>query len=113
MGFEKGNTHGRGRPKGSRNKLGEAFVSDLQADWEEFGAETLVKVREERPADYCKIIASLLPKDFNLNINPYDELSDTELDERIRQLFSVFSLEAGTALPNGGAQEAPTPKQIN
>src|SRR5258706_14779714 len=24
----------KGRPKGSRNKLGEAFLSDLQADWE-------------------------------------------------------------------------------
>lgn len=68
-----------GRPKGSRNKLGEAFVSALQEDFQEHGVGAIVEVRETRPADYLKVIASLLPKEFVVK-KPEDELSDEEMD---------------------------------
>ena len=56
-----------GRPKGSRSKLGEAFLSDLLADWEENGADALRACRMLKPATYCSIVASILPKEINLN----------------------------------------------
>ena len=43
-----------GRPKGSRNKLGEAFIADMFADWVEHGVDAIRRVREERPQDYLK-----------------------------------------------------------
>ncbi len=40
--FLSGNSGG-GRPKGSRNQLGEAFIADLYADWQANGAETIAR----------------------------------------------------------------------
>lgn len=94
--FKKGNP---GRPKGSKNKLGEAFVAALQDDFKEHGVQAISKVREERPDQYLRVIASILPKDLNVNHNPYDEVSDDELVERIRQLdasIRPFLTNAGT-----------------
>jgi hypothetical protein len=58
--FLTGNTGG-GRPKGSRNKLGEEFVNALYDDWRQHGAEALARVREQRPDAYVRIVAALLP----------------------------------------------------
>src|SRR5215469_15980064 len=55
-----------GRPVGSRNRLSEQFLSALAADWEEHGVEVLQKVREDRPADYLRVIASVLPKEMQV-----------------------------------------------
>jgi hypothetical protein len=50
-----------GRPKGSRNKLSEAFLQALADDFEANGKEVVEKVRAERPQDYLKIIAAVMP----------------------------------------------------
>ncbi len=52
----------KGRPKGSRNKLGQAFVEDFYADWQDHGAAAIRTMREEKPAEYVKVAASLLQK---------------------------------------------------
>ena len=83
--FLTGNSGG-GRPKGSRNQLGEAFVADLYADWQANGADTIARVREERPQDYLKVVASILPKDVNLNVSRFDHMTEAELDAEITRL---------------------------
>jgi hypothetical protein len=50
-----------GRPKGSRNKLSEAFLKALAEDFEANGKEVVEKVRAERPQDYLKIIVAVMP----------------------------------------------------
>ena len=40
----------RGRPKGARNKLSEALLTEVLADWEAHGADIIRRVREEEPA---------------------------------------------------------------
>ena len=90
--FKPGNP---GRPKGSRNKLGEAFIQALHADFEEHGVAVIEEVRKDKPHEYLKVVASLLPKE--LKIERSDELSDSELDERIRQLAGIIGVEVGTA----------------
>ena len=55
-----------GRPKGSRDAIKEAFLKDLAADWQENGESVLRKAREERPAEFCRMVAGLLPKDMNV-----------------------------------------------
>ena len=68
-----------GRPKGSRNKLGEAFVSDLLADWQTNGIQAIIDMRDKSPTDYCKVVASVIPKEVNVTVEDYDRLSDDEL----------------------------------
>ncbi len=70
----------KGRPKGSRHKLSEAFIAELCADFHAHGSEVIARVREDRPQDYLRIIASILPKDVNVTApNPLEALSDEEL----------------------------------
>lgn len=88
--FKTGHKGGPGRPKGARNKLGEAFLSDMLSDWEANGVETIERVREEKPDQYLKVVASILPKDLNVNINPMEEATDDELVQRLRDLESVI-----------------------
>jgi hypothetical protein len=85
--FKPGNP---GRPKGSRNALGEAFLEAMHDDFKAHGVEAIQKVRGDKPDQYLKVIASILPKDLNVNINNMDDLSDDELRARIRSLESVI-----------------------
>jgi hypothetical protein len=58
----KGNA--KGRPKGSRHKLSEAFVADLCATWEEHGIDAIKRVAKNDPASFLRVIASLVPKEL-------------------------------------------------
>ena len=79
---------GCGRSKGSRNKLGEDFIKALHDDFEQHGIDAIAQVRQERPQDYIKVIAGLLPKEIRLTDER--ELTDEELNKRIRDLASVL-----------------------
>jgi len=43
-------------------------------------------LRIEKPEAYIKVIASLLPKNLNLNVTKLDDLTDEQLLERLRSL---------------------------
>ena len=95
-----------GRPKGSRNKLGEAFLADMLADWETNGKAVIEKVRAEKPDQYLKVVASILPKELNVRVNEFDDLTD---DQLARQLAAIASQLAGAGVALGagtGAEEA-------
>ena len=77
-----------GRPKGSRNKLGEAFLADLLADWSEHGPIVIQTVRADKPDVYLKIVASILPAQLNVKVSEIDELTDEQL---ARQLAHVIA----------------------
>lgn len=74
--FQPGNP---GRPKGSRNKLGEAFVTALHDDFQAHGVKAIETVRTERPHEYLKVVASLLPKQIEIKEDAFDGVSDEEL----------------------------------
>jgi hypothetical protein len=57
-----------GRPPGSRNKLSESFIADLRDCWERHGVAALEKCAADQPEVLIKVIASLMPKDINLNV---------------------------------------------
>lgn len=103
---QSGNPNGRG--KGSRNKLGEAFLDALHDDFQAHGVAAIQKVRDEKPDQYLKVIASILPKELNVKVDPFDDLTDEQLDRRIRQLAAALelSVEDGTGAVAGG-EEAP------
>lgn len=51
-----------GRVKGSRNKLGEAFIEDLYAAWEKHGMTAIEATIKNQPAQFLKVIARVLPR---------------------------------------------------
>lgn len=63
-----GNNGGPGRKTGSRNKLGEAFVADLRADWEQHGPAVIEQVRKAEPAAYLRVVASLMPRHLEADV---------------------------------------------
>ena len=80
----------RGRPKGARSKLSEAFLEALAADFHEHGPEVIQAVRTEKPDVYVKVIASILPRDMNVNVSDLGELSDEALRGRIRDMEATI-----------------------
>lgn len=69
----------KGRAKGSRNKLGEVFIDALQADFTEHGVAAIETVRKERPHEYLKVVASILPKELNVRTDALNEMSNDDL----------------------------------
>ena len=106
--FAKGNP---GRPKGARNRLGEAFLEAMLDDFTQHGVSVIETVRSEKPDQYLKVIASILPKEMNLNVSDqFSEMTDDELADRARRLArDLAPLLGGIGCDpagDGGAQGA-------
>jgi hypothetical protein len=67
--FVIGGKAGPGRPKGARSKLSEAFLADLHEVWEKRGMKALEQCATKKPAEFCRIVAGLMPSDINLNLS--------------------------------------------
>jgi hypothetical protein len=59
----KGFSGGPGRPVGSRNKLTDDFLGDLQRSWQKHGARVLDELRQQDPVAYVKVVASVVRVD--------------------------------------------------
>lgn len=79
-----------GRVKGSRNKLTEDFLRCLSDDFSEHGPEAIRRTREEDPAVYVRVIASLMPKQLEVS-RPLEELTDDELVAAVDALRSSLA----------------------
>jgi hypothetical protein len=72
--FQPGNDFGKGRVRGSKNKLASTVYTDALAIWtkspndkslpETQGQDALQKMYKFRPAEFVKATLSILPKDF-------------------------------------------------
>ena len=58
----------KGHPKGARNRLGTQFLEALEADFNQFGIQAIALVRERKPETYMRVVADLLPKEANINV---------------------------------------------
>jgi hypothetical protein len=72
-----------GRRKGSRNKLGEAFIADFYADWQQHGRQVIETCRINKPEAYLKVVASLLPKQLEVKEGLFDGVTDEQLEAMI------------------------------
>lgn len=57
-----------GRPRGSRNRLGEQFVSDLYAEWKESGVAALKRVAQDDPTAFVRVVANILPREIDATL---------------------------------------------
>jgi hypothetical protein len=78
-----------GRPKGSRNRLAARVFEDILAHWTEpvseggelcKGQEALETLYKEKPGEYLRLTASVLPREFIFE-SVTSELDDEHIDE--------------------------------
>ena len=94
--FEKGRPKTGGRRKGSRDRIATALLEAIAEDFEKFGPEAVKIARKERPVEYLRVVASLLPKEFEITDNRLKDIPDHELDALI-ELARQQRLIAGDA----------------
>jgi hypothetical protein len=84
------NGNAKGRPRGSRNKLSEDFLRDLYDAWTQCGVDALKRAAENKPTEFCKMVAGLLPKEIAVK----NELSDLT-DEQLAALSELIASLVG------------------
>ncbi len=85
-----------GRPKGSRNVLTENFITALTKDFAEHGVAAIKRAREDDPAAYLRVVASLAPKELHLmRENPLDQFSDEVIAALLAAASRLAAAEAG------------------
>jgi hypothetical protein len=84
-----------GRPRGSRNKLGEVFITQLYTDWLEHGEAVIAAVRTQKPDAYLKVVASLLPKQLEIKEGTFDGLTDEQLAALLAYARNALGLPQG------------------
>jgi hypothetical protein len=86
-----------GRPRGVKNRLATTILKDLLDIWNEpaitrdgvsvtRGIAALRIMSKEKPADFCKLYASLVPREFWIEANAVAEMDDVELDRVIEAM---------------------------
>jgi hypothetical protein len=78
--FKPGRPKTGGRRKGTRDRISTALLEVIAKDFEEHGDEAVRIARIERPVEYLRVVASLLPKEFEITDNRLKDISDDELD---------------------------------
>ena len=96
----------KGRPIGARNRLGSAFLEALDADFAEHGVAVINKVRTERPHEYLKVVAGLLPKEMIIKGTALDDMTDDELNRALATVRDLLASGVGETASAGAA--APT-----
>lgn len=71
-----------GRKPGARNKLGEAFLEAVRADFDQHGHAAIVAMRETDPGAYIRTIASLMPKELLIEQTSDRVADDPEARDR-------------------------------
>jgi hypothetical protein len=88
------NANPTGRPKGVKNRLATTVLRDLLAVWDEpilardgtnitRGVAALRIMSKEKPADFAKLYAGLMPREFWVEASATAEMDDAELDRII------------------------------
>jgi hypothetical protein len=98
--FQPGNP---GRPKGARNKLSYAFFTDIYEVWLAEGKKAIKDTIKSKPADFLRVVASVLPKHVEITEGMFDGISDEELAELLAAARAALAACDG---PGDGDQAA-------
>lgn len=105
MTFQPGHSGG-GNRRGKRDKITQAFLNDLELVWREDGAAALKAAAKDKPAEFAKMVASLLPRQVEIE-RPLADMNDDEL----AQLVDTIREALAAAKPPGSGAEVPAEPQ--
>lgn len=91
-----------GKPAGARNRIQGDFMRALADDFEEHGKDAIIACRTDKPDQYLKIVASLMPKELEVK-KPLEDLTDDELIAGVAALQRLLNAE-GTGEGTGHPQ---------
>ncbi|MFA5058117.1 MAG: hypothetical protein WC485_08395 [Opitutaceae bacterium] len=78
----------------------------MHDDFVAHGKKVIEKVRWEKPDQYLRVIASILPKELYVKPTDWSDVTDEELGDIIAALRSI----AGTGLPPSSGNRTGAPK---
>lgn len=101
---------GRGRPTGARDRLRNNFIAALADDFKEHGLEAIERMRNDDPSGYVRAIASLMPKEMDVNhqVDPFEHLTD----DQVKQLVDATERYLAELAGQEGAGDAPVTEQV-
>jgi hypothetical protein len=94
-----------GRPKGARNELGAKFIEALRDSFDRRGAEVIEEVIDKNPVQYFRGLIAILPKEVSVKIDELDELTDEQIERRLR-IASAALAERGVDIFSGASAQA-------
>lgn len=62
-----------------RDRIQVSFLVALITDFEKYGASAIVQMRRKKPADYVKVVAAMLPKQFEVKNDAFEGIGADEL----------------------------------
>ena len=81
-----------GRPKGHRNRIGDAFLKDLMKWHAKHGMKAIEAVGRKKPEELLKIMASLIPKHDIVEVGHHiGGIPTIELQELERRSFDLLA----------------------
>lgn len=89
-----------GKPVGARNRLQGDFLREMADDFAAHGRAAIVSMRTEKPSDYIRAIASLMPKELEIT-RPLDEVSDEDLNAAILAVRAVLLAQQPESVVSG------------
>jgi hypothetical protein len=109
--FKPGCAPGPGRPPGARNRLTEVALAALGADFAEHGPAVIEEVRKTKPHVYLQVVASLLPRQVQMEkLSPFSDISDEEL-QMMEELLTASRAKLVPELEQNGAADSGTNSQ--
>lgn len=102
----------KGRPNNSRDKLGNAFLEKMLADFEKHGEKAIADAREDSPLGYLNALVRIMPQEVNVNqkndiLDRLLDLSENEL-AGLHQGFELLGnvlADSESTRNKGGAEE--------
>jgi hypothetical protein len=107
----------RGRQRAARDKISSAFLEALNEAFYEpnesggcKGLDAIKKVRDEDPATFARIYATLLPKQLEIEDTPPEAALS---NEQLETVYHALLADRPAAGVNDKDQTAPGPKTVN
>ena len=91
-----------GRPKGSRNKINQAYLDAFCQEFEKHGEAVFAHVREKMPHVWLKLAAQLQPKQVQVE-HALAEMTEEQIERRLAEVRAAISNEVGAAARGAGA----------
>jgi Family of unknown function (DUF5681) len=100
-----------GRPKGSRNKLAEDFLTDAYQQWRQHGSKALETMATSEPAKFCQMVASLLPREMHIKDSALEDMNTDEIRNALARISAIRTLIGTHAAADGDGISPPSERK--